>query len=107
MAKTRAPLFSVSAAGTVGRLVTFRRVMIGGVAQVRPMTIAPPTQRQVEHRAIMAAARLAWRDLDTTTKSAWTVYATHLGLPAFATYCKEWFTQRPASATDLYLPAID
>lgn len=107
MAKTTAPLFSVSAAGTIGRLVTFRRVMIGGVAQVRPMTPAPPTQRQAEHRALMAAARLAWRDLDATTRAAWIVYANHIGLPSFATYCREWFTQRPASPADLLLPAID
>lgn len=106
MPKTTAPLFSVSASGTVARIITFRAMRVGNRVQVRPFVAPSPSAQQRNIRAIARAARDGWRAADLPTKAAWQHYALHIGLPTYAAWLQEWMRQRPAAATDLLVPAI-
>lgn len=71
MAKVTAPLMSVSASGTVAKLITFRQTGAGSICQLPPIPRKPPSQPQQAERARFAAALHAWRDLDQQTRDIW------------------------------------
>lgn len=76
MARVTAPLFALSARGSVGPALTYRRSAMNRVAGLRPAHSDAKTPAQLAHRAALAALAQQWRvrEWSPIDLSAWASY---------------------------------
>lgn len=94
MAKIQGPLFSVSAAGSVGKVIQFRRLAGLAVAGRLSVPLAPPTAAQMVERSRCSIAAAAWRDLDADTRNLWIALSVTHNLNPWLEFWREWQFQR-------------
>lgn len=104
MARTRGPLFSLAASGTIAKLLQFRS--IGGVTVTSLPTIPrkPPTTMQQAARTSCTNASYAWADTTSTQRSKWLSLAAARGQPVFALYLQEFMAQKCAAGHQPLIP---
>lgn len=105
MAKIQGPLFSFSAAGTVGKVLQFRRLGAAAVVSLPTVPRSPPTMPQAAERSRCSAAAAAWRDLDTDVRNRWIALGTTHNINPWLTFYREWVFQRIVSPNLPELPA--
>ena len=75
MAKVKGPLFSLTAFGTVGNLLTFRRTPGKVAVYLKPVPTDPESGAQLWQRGNFASAVSAWGALSGASKAWWNMYA--------------------------------
>lgn len=105
MAKIQGPLFSVSAAGTVGKVLQFRRLRGCAVVSFPTVPAAPPSAPQIAERARCSDAAAAWRDLGDDERYLWIALATTHNLNPWLEFFREWQRQRIVAPALPELPA--
>lgn len=93
MSKVTGPLFSLTASGTIGDVITYSRWK--GIPYVRTRVIPqnPQTDDQVSVRNTMAAGVSAWKDdasVPAASQASWAYYASGTGMSGFNRYVKKF-----------------
>lgn len=83
MVKTRMPLLSAEASGTIGNLITFQRTPKGIKAYKYKKHADAETTDQLTQRSYYSEALIIWRLLSDTQKAYWKVRA---GIKYFSAY---------------------
>jgi hypothetical protein len=93
MPKVIAPLYSLTASGTLAHRLTFSASQGANVVRWNATHHAPRSIAQIAHGARVAECRAAWRALSEVVKSDWnaTYSWSHLSGPAI--FLREWFAQ--------------
>lgn len=104
MAKTTAPLFSLSASGTVARAVSFRTTAGRQVAQAPKLRPSPKSEALAAAQASWRNACQHWYALEPAHRQAWMNTAAQFSLPPLALWCREWTDQRATPTTPPHLP---
>lgn len=104
MAKTTAPLFSLSASGTVARALSFRTTAGRQVAQVPKLRQAPQTAVQVANSANWRDACRYWFAMSDQLKDEWRALGAATSTPPLAVWCREWVRQRATPSTPPLIP---
>ena len=105
MAKTRGPLMSFAAAGTVGKLATFRSTLGQSVAQLRPVPAVAPSVAQIACRGRFAEYMQLWRSLDVVVRARWQAAAASRQLAPHMLFVRECSLQRVDSPALPMIPA--
>ena len=100
MTRCTGPLFSISASGSLAKLVTYRATARGSIAQSPPVPRAAPSPAQLSERARCRAYAGAWISLDAGAKDAWRSLAT----ARFSNPYLEFF--REATVQQIVPPAV-
>lgn len=93
MTRVTGPLFSLTASGTIGDIITYSRWK--GLPYVRTRVIPnnPQTASQVSVRDTLTAGVSSWRDVASTpaaSKLSWDYYASGTGMSGFNRYIKQF-----------------
>lgn len=93
MTRVTGPMFSLTASGTIGDVITYSSWK--GLAYVRSRVIPanPQTAGQVSIRDTLTAGVSTWRDdaqVDATSRSSWDYYASGTGMSGFNRYIKSF-----------------
>ena len=110
MTRVTGPMFSLTASGTIGDVITFSNWK--GLAYTRSRVIPqnPKTDPQTSIRNTMAAGVSCWNsgsNCDATSKASWEVYASGTGMSGFNRFVKKFIelnTQR-TTPWDVMVPA--
>lgn len=106
MVRTTLPLFSLSAAGTIARTLTYASNRSGPFARLRTKPGDPRTQKQLAHRTAMLFSARAWAVLSAANKATWNNEPFALKFTPYHAFCHTnlqryrqqlGFTQRPAT----------
>ena len=107
MTRVTGPLFSLTASGTLGDVITYSSWK--GLPYVRSRVIPanPQTDPQTSIRVTLTAGVSAWRDdasVPATSRSSWDFYASGTGMSGFNRYIKQFIdtnTQQEAPWTNV------
>jgi len=88
MAKVKGPLFSLTAFGTVGNLLTYRRTPGKVAAYVKPVPTDRESGCQLMQRASFASAVSAWGALPGASKAWWNMYAAGMRISGYISFMK-------------------
>ena len=93
MSRVTGPLFSLTASGTIGDVITYSKWK--GLPYVRTRVIPqnPNTASQVSVRNTMTAGVSAWKttaSVPTASKTSWDYYASGSGMSGFNRYIKQF-----------------
>jgi hypothetical protein len=105
MAKVTGPLLSISAAGTVGDAVTFRRAAGKNIVSAKSKGAAAPSAAQLAERQRAAWAAESWRAIDGKAKPQWLAAAAAAALPVFGLYMREFILQQCGAGDQPMFPA--
>lgn len=103
MAKTTAPLYSLSASGTIARAVSYRTSAGQQIAQAPKLRQSPPSAILAASQGRWQEACSTWCSIDPAVRQEWQTAAQSTNLPPMALWCREWTTQRATPST---LPRI-
>lgn len=106
MAKVQGPLMSISASGSVGKILTFRACRRGSVVQLLSAPTGAPSAAQQSERARMQDARAAYRALTAPERIEWQTLAIARALPAWPLYWQEWQFQHSAAGRPPRIPTM-
>lgn len=106
MTRVTGPLFSLTASGTIGDVITYSNWK--GLAYVRTRVIPanPQTAGQTSIRNTLTGGVSAWQDtasVPATSKASWDFYASGTGMSGFNRYIKKFIetnTQQVAPWTN-------
>jgi len=93
MPKVTAPLFSLTASGTLDHKITYMNTQ---TRQVVRYNVRQPLKRstlQQAHGARVADCRTAWRQMTPAAKVEWRSMAAILHMTGPALWAREWFAQ--------------
>lgn len=104
MAKTKGPLFSLDASGTVAKTIVYSRWK--GRSYVRRHTIPlnPQTPGQINVRTAMALLVAAWQGESQGTKDNWNEYAKAQTLSGFNVYIQRGMDEYVIQITTAVTP---
>ncbi len=105
MAKIRGPLFSVAAAGSIGKKLTFRATRRGAVAQRHSAPTGAPTALQAEAHQLFRTAAQRWQALTQEELDHWLTAAMQHGISARHLFTREYCIQRPPEGEPVLIPA--
>ncbi len=105
MAKSKNPLFSFAATGTLAGALAFRQIAGRSVIQRTPRHIPTVSTLQQTERDQWRAAASAWRQLDTDATAEWSELATRRQKPVFAVFAGEYRIQQIAAPALPLVPA--
>lgn len=111
MAKTKGPLFSLEASGTVGDVITYSQWK--GRTYVRRHVIPqnPQTADQVNVRTALALTVALWKALPDVVKATWNTFAKPYQMSGFNQWVKrsmkEYVVQLTTAVTPLSVAAAD
>lgn len=93
MTRVTGPLFSLTASGTLGDVITYSTWK--GLPYVRSRVIPanPQTDAQVSIRDTLTAGVSSWRDdasVPETSRTSWEFYASGTGMSGFNRYIKQF-----------------
>ena len=93
MARVTGALFSLTASGSIGDVITFSNWK--GLQYVRSKVTPanPQTDAQVSQRNTLAAGVSAWKDdasVPATSQASWNFYASGTGMSGFNRYIKKF-----------------
>jgi hypothetical protein len=93
LTRVTGPLFSLTASGTIGDIITYSRWK--GLPYVRTRVIPnnPQTASQVSVRDTLTAGVSSWRDEASTpaaSRLSWDYYASGTGMSGFNRYIKQF-----------------
>jgi hypothetical protein len=98
MAKTIGPLYSATAHGTVGQLLTLLHQQGRGIAKKKSQPTGAPSPTQVARRAVYASAVAAWRALSAPEKLAWSAIGGTRRITGYNAYLSDALAAAPAPA---------
>lgn len=95
MTRVEGPLFSMTASGTIGDILTYSRWK--GLPYVRTRVIPenPQTASQTSVRGTMTAGVSAWKDdasVPAGSRTSWDYYAQGTGMSGFNRYISQFMT---------------
>ncbi|MEO6639417.1 MAG: hypothetical protein ABIN25_14150 [Ginsengibacter sp.] len=93
MPKVTGPIFSLTANGTLGGLITYKNNMRAQIAKANRWAQVTRTTKQSAQRNKFATARAQYDALDSPTKAKWMQLAINQNLQAFNLYLREYCTQ--------------
>lgn len=99
----KGPLFSLRAAGTLGRALVYATNTGRNVVRRHLVPSDPHTPGQLAHRAQVAAAATSWHDIGDTARADWQAAAAPLLMNGYAYFIQQWFAQESSA---LYPPTI-
>jgi hypothetical protein len=105
MAKLRAPLFSISASGRVGRVLCYSATRHGASARRAGRPTGQASAAQLAERERVRAATVAWLALGEPDASDWRALAVARGKNPWILFCSEYLIQQCAGASLPLLPA--
>jgi len=93
LTRVTGPMFSLTASGTIGDVITFSNWK--GLAYVRSRVIPanPKTDNQTSIRNTMTAGVSAWQDegsVPAASQASWDYYASGTGMSGFNRYIKKF-----------------
>ena len=94
MAIIRAPLFSISASGTIGNKLMFRSTKRGSVASRKPRMPKKASMPQLAERQRVRNARDKWMALDVPTRNRWYYLATTKRMNSWILFFREYMIQQ-------------
>lgn len=94
MPKVTGPLLSLSASGSVGKVLTFRATAHGFIVQRTPQNIVSHTTWQQIERQTMRDAAAAWAALDANDKTIWNSNSLPTIRSGWMSFFMEWKAQR-------------
>jgi hypothetical protein len=94
MAKITAPLFSISASGTIGKKVTFRATKHGNRAGKPPVPSPSATIPQQFNRQQMRDAAVTWYLLDQPDRDEWQLYGAPVDRSGWVAFFTEYVIQQ-------------
>lgn len=94
MAKTKGPLFSLSASGTIGKLISFRMGKTGPEVTKKPHPKTQPSEQQAIERQRMKDARAGFLTLSGEDLTNWQALATVKNRPTWNVFFQEWQRQQ-------------
>ena len=108
MTRVTGPLFSLTASGTIGDIITYSRWK--GLAYVRTRVIPanPQTASQTSIRNTLTAGVSVYRDatsMPQASKSSWDYYASGTGMSGFNRYIKEFIETNTQQVSPWTVPA--
>lgn len=92
MAKTTAPLFSASASGTIGRVLTMCTTRGQHLAKRKNTPSKTQSAAQIARRQLYSSAAELWRRLPPAAKAAWSAEALRDGITPYNAYIREVLT---------------
>lgn len=95
MAKTKTPLFSLGATGTLGGVVTHQRRGRGHIARTKPTPTDPYSLPQAYQRWLYQDYIGWWQTLSASTKQAWESSARRSRMTGYAYFIKDRLTNLP------------
>ena len=104
MAKTRGPLFSIGASGSIGRVLTFNPTNTVTTARKKPHRYPAPSGPQIQHRQKCRDAATAWHALTEIERADWSTLAQQHGQLPFAKYLLEWIAQQSTPSQPPFIP---
>ena len=93
MTRVTGPLFSLTASGTIGDIITYSRWKGLSYVRTRVIPANPKTASQTSVRDTMTAGVSAWREtasVTATSKLSWDYYASGTGMSGFNRYIKQF-----------------
>jgi len=100
MAKLKAGLFSLDAAGTLAKTLTFLRRMKGQIVEKTPHPKDAKSAAQLAWRPMFQACADLWHTLSTAEKASWESAARPLHMTGYAYYMSQCLRPNPG----IYLP---
>jgi len=91
MTRVTGALFSLTASGTIGDIITYSRWKGLQYVRTRVIPANPQTAGQTSTRNTLTAGVSAWRDVASvpaTSRSSWDYYASGTGMSGFNRYVK-------------------
>jgi hypothetical protein len=100
MAKTKGPLFSVSASGALGQKIIYGQSVSGSTARkMRAVNFAPitenPTPAQVAQRALYSAAAAFWQTMTAPEREAYTQAAQAARITLYNAFLRDYLLNGP------------
>lgn len=93
MSRVTGPLFSLTASGTIGDVLTYSKWKGLPYVRVRVIPSNPQTAGQTSIRNTLTAGVSIWRDtsqVPTASKTSWDYYASGTGMSGFNRYMKDF-----------------
>jgi hypothetical protein len=102
LTRVTGPMFSLTASGTIGDVITYSNWK--GLAYVRSRVIPsnPQTDAQTSIRNTMTGGVSAWRDdasVPAASRSSWDYYASGTGMSGFNRYIKKFIETNTQQTT--------
>jgi hypothetical protein len=88
--KVLGPLFSITAHGTFGGILTYQRRRSGAVVYPKSVPRITFTNPQVAQRASVASAVSSWRALDDASKAWWIFKAEGMAHSGYLLYIQSY-----------------
>lgn len=88
MARTKGPLFSLEASGTVGDVITYSQWKGRNYVRRHVIPLNPQTANQVNVRTAMTLLVAQWKTESAGAQLAWNTYGKTLNLSGFNAYVK-------------------
>jgi len=92
MPKVTGPLFSITALGTLGKVITFQKNRSGSIVTKMPVPKKGTTEDQEAARSKFQAAAASWSSLTENEKANWNSVAAGTKQTGFNIYLKEYLT---------------
>lgn len=106
MPKITAPLFSLTAAGTIAGLITYRTNGRAQIAQANRTEQPTRTPRQARHRTLFLRAANAWHEVPAETRTKWRDLAVRQTLTAWNLYLREYLAQNVIEGQQPIIPNL-
>lgn len=111
MAKTKGPLFSIDASGTVANAIVFSKWKGRNYVRRHTIPLNPQTENQVNVRTAMKLVVALWVALPDEVKATWNTFAKPYQMSGFNTWTsramKEYVIQLTTAVTPLSVEAAD
>lgn len=104
MPKVRGPLFSLTASGTLSRILVYENRADSQRVRRLPQYQAPATPLQAIYQNKVAALSLSWKTWDNTNRQAWKTRAIAFNLTGYALFWREWYAQNITAPARPILP---
>ena len=93
MARVVNPLFSLSASGSIGKMITFKQTPGGAVVTRKAEPYKQQSENQLLNQQTMHSALAAFKTLSTTDLARWRAVAVKKGISAWAEFFFEYHVQ--------------
>lgn len=94
MARIKNPLFSLSASGSIGKVVAFRATRFGSVCAFSPSSYSQNTENMLINQQAMINARSAFNTLSVVDLASWASRANAINKDVWPCFFSEYRLQR-------------